>query len=104
MLSLALFSSAFVIKTFRSMRIYDIIESLYEFGKYPHSIFPKAINLTLSFLFPLFIIASLPAEIVLKGFYNLENYLFSFIVVLVILILAIKIWFLTIKGYSSAGG
>ncbi len=99
---LALISSALIFRFTKISRIYELYEILAMIGQYPKAIYPKTIGLIFTFVFPILLAASVPAE-ALIGSFSLDI-LISGIVALILLTISLYVWFSAVKRYSSAGG
>ncbi|ABX44211.1 ABC transporter permease [Lachnoclostridium phytofermentans] len=102
MMGIALMMAATSFKWVGNSRIPEIFDSLRSFGKYPQSIFPKAILIISSFLIPVAMIGFFPAAALLgRG-----NYI-MFIAILpciVFLILGIALYRFMVRMYQGVGG
>lgn len=100
--SIALFSSSFIFRFIRSMRVYEAFEILSLIGQYPKSIYPKLAGTIFTALIPIFLVAVFPTQ-ALMGTVT-KDILVSGATVVVLVIVSVKLWYSVIKKYSSAGG
>lgn len=86
-----------------SMPIMTTIYNIADFSKYPTTIFPKAIQWTVTYLIPFAFVSFLPATVLLNradGFPVLAG---SVIAVTIFAFCAYKLWTLGLKSYQSVG-
>ncbi|MBW3011074.1 ABC-2 family transporter protein, partial [Candidatus Woesearchaeota archaeon] len=100
--SIALYSSCFIFRFIKSMRVYEAFEILSLIGQYPKSIYPKITGTIFTALLPIFLVAVFPAQALLGDI--TRDILISSISVVILLVVAVKLWYSIIKKYSSAGG
>lgn len=81
----------------------DLTKSLTRIGSFPIDIFPPNYKFVFYTIFPIAFIASVPAR-VFTGLYSVEFVIGSFGLALIMLNVAIRIWNLSIKRYTSFGG
>lgn len=102
MMGIALIMAAISFKWVGNSRIPEIFDSIRSFGKYPQSIFPKAVLVVTSFIFPVAMIAYYPATALLgRGNTGL------FIMILpcfLFLIISIYIYRYMVRLYQGVGG
>lgn len=102
MSGISLFMSAISFKWIANSRIPEIFESMEQFGKYPQTIFPKAITAFTSFVFPVAMIGFFPACSLLG---RTKPWMFIAIVPCVLfLIIGIVLYQRMIKLYEGVGG
>lgn len=102
MLGMVLFMAATSFKWVANSRIPEIYESVEQFGKYPYTIFPKAIVGITSFLFPVAMIGCFPACALLG---RADWWMFAAIVPCVLfLLLGIYIYQHMVRLYEGVGG
>ena len=65
--------AAFSVKVFKLESAFNSLISVMEFGQYPTKIYPKFLRFILSYVFPVSLIAFVPAEIVLKSGFNMSH-------------------------------
>ncbi len=95
-------SFAFVFK--RSGPILQIVYNFIDYTRYPITIYPKFIQIFLTFIFPFALVISIPIQTLL--FDTISPFLLSILIIvvsLVILLIAIKIWNFFEKRYESSG-
>lgn len=97
-----LITATFGFKTVNSHVIMSSISSIQEFAFYPILIYPKFIGFLLTWIIPYAFASFYPADYFLhKGF---EHYsLLTPVIAIVLWIIAIKIWNIGLKNYSSTG-
>ncbi|MNC33365.1 hypothetical protein D3C75_817550 [compost metagenome] len=102
MFGVALIVAAISFKWVANSRLPEMFESIKSFGRYPGTIFPKAVVAVSSFLFPVSMIAYFPASTLIGRW---EPYFFIAIIPCV-LFAAFGIWLYTymLRSYKSAGG
>lgn len=101
-LKIAISSLAFRFK--RSGPLLQIIYGFMSYTRYPLKIYPKSIQIILTFIFPFALVISLPMEIVLFNVYS--PLILSFIIIgvsILFLFISILIWNINIKKYESSG-
>lgn len=94
-------SLAFIVV--KSWALFDIFFSLSNLAKYPLSIYHPSIVFMLTFLFPAAITAHYPVEALLRGM-SIVNMAMVSIPVIIFFIVALVMWDVAMKKYSSAGG
>lgn len=97
-----LIMATFGFKTVNSHIIMSSVNSLQDFALYPILIYPKAIGIILTWIIPYAFVSFYPAGFFLhKG---LVEYAFLTPVIAVVLwVIALKVWSIGIKNYSSTG-
>lgn len=97
-----LIMATFGFKTVNSHIIMSSVNSLQDFALYPILIYPKAIGIILTWIIPYAFVSFYPAGYFLhKG---LVEYAFLTPVIAVVLwVIALKVWSIGIKNYSSTG-
>jgi len=102
MFGVALIVAAISFKWVANSRLPEMFESIKSFGRYPGTIFPKAVVAVSSFLFPVSMIAYFPASTLIGRW---EAYFFIAIIPCA-LFAAFGIWLYTymLRSYKSAGG
>ena len=101
-LKIAIASLAFRFK--RSGPLLQIIYGFISYTRYPIKIYPKFIQIILTFIFPFALVISLPMEVIFFNAYS--PYLLSLIIIIVsllFLLLAILFWNFNIRRYESSG-
>ena len=101
-LSLSLFMAGMLFKWVGNSRIHDMFTSVVTFGRYPISIFPKAVMIGVSYILPIAMIGFFPASALLEKI-GFEAVISSGVCV-IFLVLAVMFWNRMIRSYSSAGG
>lgn len=86
----------------KSWALFDILFRLKMFGRYPTSIYNPALQLFLTFIFPIAIAAFYPAEVLLRGISI--GVLWVVVAVGGFYIVVRLLWALAMKKYTSAGG
>ena len=102
MLGIALIMAATSFKWVGNSRIPEIFDSVRTFGKYPQSIFPKAINLIASYVFPVLMIGFFPAAALLGQ--GRGTMFLAIIPCFLFLILGITLYRTMIRLYQGVGG
>ncbi|MBR5090387.1 MAG: ABC-2 family transporter protein [Ruminiclostridium sp.] len=99
---LDLIMAAITFKWVGNSRIPEIFESVSEFGKYPLGIFPKAVQITVTFIIPVAVVGFLPASALLG---RLDG-IMLLAVIPCVLFLAFGVWLYNgmIKRYEGVGG
>ena len=100
--SFSLFMSGTLFKWVGNSRIYEIFNTITQFGLFPKTIYSRAFQNLLTYFIPVAMIAFFPAA-VLKG-EKPEGLFLTAGVCLVFLFAARMFWHAMLKSYSSAGG
>src|SRR5690554_3769716 len=100
--SFSLLMSGTLFKWVGNSRIYEIFNTITQFGLFPKTIYSRAFQNILTYLIPIAMIAFFPAA-VLKGD-KPEGLFLSAGICLVFLFAAKLFWHAMLKSYSSAGG
>ena len=100
--SFSLFMSGTLFKWVGNSRIYEIFNTITQFGLFPKTIFSRALQNLLTYFIPIAMLAFFPAA-VLKGD-KPEGLFLSGGICLVFLFAARLFWYAMLKSYSSAGG
>lgn len=90
----------FVVKSDALMHLYF---KLSDFGRWPITIYSPLLKLTLVFFFPIAVSSFFPADVLLHGF-SWTVMLQSVIPVALFFAIAVAVWNLAMRRYSSAGG
>lgn len=98
-ISLLLFTTAFW--TVKTDGFIGMMVDMTEIMKYPHSIFPRALQFLFTFILPVFVIVSHPSYIILKQT-NWLNFIGIIIITFIFTSLTISIFTYAIKKYKSA--
>lgn len=88
----------------RSGPLLQIIYGFISYTRYPIKIYPKIIQVILTFIFPFALVISFPMEVIFFNAYS--PYLLSLVIVgvsVLFLFIAILIWNFNIKKYESSG-
>ncbi|MCG2717968.1 MAG: ABC-2 family transporter protein [Nanoarchaeota archaeon] len=87
----------------KSWALFDVFFTLTNFARYPLTVYGGGITFFLTFMFPIAISASYPADALLNG---ISGFGILKIVLPVFLFLFVSVWFwnMAMKKYSSAGG
>lgn len=78
-----------------------VLDSIMELGRYPVKVYPHAFCNILTWIIPIGIMITIPAE-VLKGSVNVLEILFGFLLAITLYILAVIFLKKSIKKYASA--
>lgn len=100
--ALVLFFSAMIIRVTKMTSTYELLEIISMIGQYPKTIFPQSIALLLTGIFPIFIVALIPAQFLLGMFTT--DILISGTATIILIIVSWNLWFSTLRRYTSAGG
>lgn len=102
MFGVALIVAAISFKWVANSRLPEMFESIKAFGRYPGTIFPKAVVAVSSFLFPVSMIAYFPAA-TLTGRWEAS---FMIAIIPCVLFAAFGVWMYNymLRSYKSAGG
>jgi ABC-2 type transport system permease protein len=105
MFGFALLMSATMFKWVGNSRIGEIYESIAGFGRYPTQVFPGIFRTLITYILPVALLGSLPAEVFLG---KLDPVPLEMLVILIcsggFLLAAYAVWHLMIRQYSSSGG
>ena len=101
-LGLTLVMSATCFKWVGNSRIFEIYDSLTVFGRYPGTIFSKAITAITCFILPVAALGYLPAAALLHR--SAPVMLFAFVPCIVFALLGVALFKFMIYKYQSAGG
>lgn len=86
-----------------SMPIMTTIYNIADFSKYPTTIFPKAIQWTVTYLIPFAFVSFLPATVLLNRADATPILIGSVIAVMILTSFAYFLWTLGLKSYQSVG-
>jgi len=75
--------------------------STLKFVEYPASIYKGIVRVILIYIVPLLTIANIPAQYVLGGI-STRDILFSFLIMIVLMIICRTFWKISLKRYQSA--
>lgn len=95
--------SAVLFKWVGNSRMFEIFMSVARFGQYPASVYPKAFRIVISYVFPVALFGSVPAEVLLKPTGTLDVVLAAVFAV-VFLGAGYSVWRLMLRIYTSSGG
>ncbi|MBW3015943.1 ABC-2 family transporter protein [Candidatus Woesearchaeota archaeon] len=87
----------------KSWALFDVLFRLKMFGRYPTSIYGPALQLFLTFVFPIAISAFYPVQVLLNGIQGTKIW-YVVIAVLGFFIVTKLLWGAAMKNYTSAGG
>ena len=102
MLGCTLIMGATIFKWVGNSRIFEMYNSIAGFGRYPSSIFPKGLNILITFILPVAMLGFIPASALL-GNMNFMMFLSAFPCIL-FLLMGIWLYKRMIYAYQSAGG
>jgi len=98
----SLFMSGLLFRWVGSSRVYDIFDSVTNFGLYPGTIYAKSFQNILTFVIPIGLIAFMPASALLgRAGWEMA---WSAGAAVMFLVLGIVYWNYMLKSYTSAGG
>lgn len=100
--SIALLCSAAAIKFINVHRLFEIIDVLTIFNKYPRTVYSEKLGFVFTAIIPLFVVSFFPASALL-GF-ALDGIYFAIIADFVLLSISLLVWHKALKNYASAGG
>ncbi|MFT4250749.1 MAG: ABC-2 family transporter protein [Candidatus Woesearchaeota archaeon] len=100
--AIAIFASAISMQYVDTYRIYDVIHTVTQLGKYPVTIFPETMRILLFTALPVAAAGYVPLAILLQN--QTALLLLSAVFVLGLLVLSVWYWHKTLKNYGSAGG
>lgn len=100
--SFAMFMAGSAFKWVGNSRIYEIFDSVVSFGNYPRSIFTRAFQTIVSYIFPIAIIGFLPASVLLGK--RPEGIFTTCVVCILFFVLSAVFWKSMLRQYTSAGG
>ncbi|GAA3399522.1 ABC transporter permease [Paenibacillus hodogayensis] len=98
----ALFLSGIVFVWVGSSRVFEIFDAVTSFGMYPRSIFSKSFLPVVTFVIPVLMIGSMPAEALLGR--PLDGVALSSVVCLLFCAAGWLFWHRMLRSYTSAGG
>jgi ABC-2 type transport system permease protein len=81
----------------------ELLKSFTLVGAYPPEIFSKPVRVIFHTVFPIALIAALPARVI-SGVWSWEFVAYSVVVALISLVVAISTWRIMLKRYTSSGG
>ena len=87
----------------KSWALFDILWRLKMFGRYPTSIYSPALQMMLTFIFPIAIAAFYPVKVLLKGVQSMSM-LWVIVPVLAFFAIVMLLWKKAMTNYTSAGG
>jgi ABC-2 type transport system permease protein len=88
-------------KVIRNNMINSVFYNLIKFAEKPDVIFPGAMRLVFTFVFPLLVIVNVPSRL-LMGKIGLDLLLYDFLATCVLVAAGIGFWKLALRSYSSA--
>lgn len=95
--------AATMFKWVGNSRLFEIFESITQFGRYPVSIYAKAFQVVITYALPVALLGPIPAAALLKPG-STGNLLLAVIFAAVFCGIGYFIWRLMLRSYSSAGG
>lgn len=102
MMGIALMMAATSFKWVGNSRIPEIFDSIKSFGKYPQSIFPKAVLMITSYIIPVAMIGFFPAAALMgRGSYRM---FFAVVPCMVFMLLGIILYRMMVRLYQGVGG
>jgi len=102
MMGIALMMAATSFKWVGNSRIPEIFDSIRNFGKYPHSIFPKSVLIISSYLIPVAMIGFFPAAALLGEANN--TMFFAIIPSIIFVVAGVILYRFMVRRYQGAGG
>lgn len=84
-------------------RLFEIFESMTQFGRYPVSVYPKVFRAVITYVFPVALLGPIPAAILMRPD-SLTHLLLAVIFAAVFLSVGYLIWRAMLQSYTSAGG
>jgi ABC-2 type transport system permease protein len=100
--SMAFFMAGSCFKWVGNSRVYEIFDALCAFAMYPTSIFSKGVQVLITAVIPLAVMAFFPASVLLGK--SLEGLAIALPSCLVLLAAGAFFWSRMLRGYTSAGG
>ncbi len=94
--------ASLAVKVFKLESAFSSLISMMDFGQYPTGIYPKFLRFILSFVFPVSLIAFVPAEIVLKSNFNI-NYAISYAISVLIFVFSYVVFNKALLKFEGTG-
>ena len=82
--------------------IYELFLSLFRFMQYPSSVYQGAVRHFFSFVFPIILTVTVPAQVLLGRFSELHNLVWLPVIAVITFVVARILWNSGLKVYSSA--
>jgi ABC-2 type transport system permease protein len=98
---LNLFIASLTFYTSETENLFLLYRDLMTVGRFPTEIFSSPLQLLFTFVFPVAVIIAFPAKVLL-GILSPAGILYAFILSLALLFLALKVWKISLRRYSSA--
>lgn len=100
--SFALLASAAAIRFIEVMRLYELVDILIIFTKYPKTFYSEGLGVVFTAIIPLFIAGYYPASALLG--LTLKGLPIAIVSVTILLTVSLLVWHKALKSYTSAGG
>jgi ABC-2 type transport system permease protein len=95
--------AATLFKWVGNSRLFEVFESITQFGRYPASIYSKSFRALITYAVPVALLGTIPASVLLKPD-SMTGLLLAVVFALVFLTIGFSVWKLMLKSYSSTGG
>jgi ABC-2 type transport system permease protein len=95
--------AATLFKWVGNSRLFEVFESITQFGRYPASIYSKSFRALITYAVPVALLGTIPASVLLKPD-SITGLLLAVVFAFVFLTIGFSVWKLMLKSYSSTGG
>lgn len=103
LLGITFMIAATLFKWVGNSRLFEVYESIIEFGRYPASIYSKSFRAVITYAVPVALLGTIPASELLKPD-SAGGLLLAAVFAFVFLGVGFTVWRLMLKSYSSTGG
>jgi ABC-2 type transport system permease protein len=103
LLGLVFLMAATLFKWVGNSRLFEVFESITQFGRYPASIYSKSFRALITYAVPVALLGTIPASVLLKPD-SVNGLLLAAVFAFVFLGVGFSVWKLMLKSYSSTGG
>jgi ABC-2 type transport system permease protein len=103
LLGITFLIAATLFKWVGNSRLFEVYESVIEFGRYPASIYSKSFRAVITYAVPVALLGTIPASVLLKPG-SVGGLLLAALFAFVFLGIGFAVWKLMLKSYSSTGG
>ena len=95
--------AATLFKWVGNSRLFEVFESITQFGRYPVSIYSKSFRALITYVIPIALLGTIPATVLLQPD-GLRNLLMAAAAAVIFLSIGFAVWRLMLKSYTSTGG
>jgi ABC-2 type transport system permease protein len=103
LLGIVFLMAATLFKWVGNSRLFEVFESITQFGRYPASIYSKSFRALITYAVPVALLGTIPASVLLKPD-SVSGLLLAGFFAFLFLGIGFSVWKLMLRSYSSTGG